>query len=292
MKKYAFILAILATTSVRGDAPNFEAKDAAQFATFWSSGAEITRYELSQSRYGEAHAGHAELIFVQEPFLPDAQVKSDSGGPPAEPTFKLNALRTFNTGFYSYRTMQSTFAPIDRERFPHALKTTLSVQDWCGQVFQQINFRDGKWQHRSYSYFQSEGDFVEELPEAWLEDELWLLLRRDPNSLPLGKVEVIPALLHGRFAHQAAKIETAQASLQADGNETVYQIDYTSTSRRLSIRFNTEFPHYIQGWTETSPRGTTTARRTHGMGQVEYWRLNQPKDAPLREKLGLERIPN
>ena len=113
---------------------------------FWFSGAEINHYTLDQSRYGQQHPGHAEFIFVTEPFLTQQQVKNETGGQPSTDVLKLNTLRTFNTGIYSYRTMTSTFQPIDLARFPHALKTTTSVQDWCGQSFQQINRKHSQWQ--------------------------------------------------------------------------------------------------------------------------------------------------
>ncbi|MFQ3270854.1 MAG: hypothetical protein ACI9A1_001173, partial [Lentimonas sp.] len=112
---------------------------------FWFNGAEINRYELSQSRYGEQHPGHAEFIFVTEPFLMHQQVKDERGIDPSTDVLKLNALRTFNTGIYSYRTMTSTFRPIDLLAYPHALKTTTSVQDWCGHAYQQINRTTTGW---------------------------------------------------------------------------------------------------------------------------------------------------
>lgn len=290
MKILFGVVLLLAVGSACSKVPQASTRDAEAFASFWSTGAEITSYALSQNRYGESHEGHAELIFVTEPFLPDAQVKRDFGSGPAVPALKLNALRTFNTGLYSYRTMQSTFAPLDRERFPHALKSTLSVQDWCGQVFQQINLRDDGWRQQLYSYFQSTGDASSTLPLAWLEDELWLLIRRDPSALPTGELEIVPALLHSRFAHQPLKAEAARTRLEQDGSEFVYEIQYLSFTRSLTIRFNAEFPHFIQGWTETTEQGTTKARRQGGLGQSEYWRWNKPKNGKLREKLGLEAV--
>ena len=89
-----------------------------QVRNFWFAGAEINRYELSQMRYGESHPGHAEFIFVTEPFLTKPHVKNEYGGQPSTDVLKLNALRTFNTGIYSYRTMTSTFQPIDLDTYP------------------------------------------------------------------------------------------------------------------------------------------------------------------------------
>ena len=47
-------------------------------AQWYDRGAEITRYDLSQARYGESRAGHAVLIYVTEPVDTVAQVKSDN----------------------------------------------------------------------------------------------------------------------------------------------------------------------------------------------------------------------
>jgi len=122
-----------------------------QIRSFWFAGAEISRFELSQSRYGAQHAGQAVFIFVTEPFDLDEQVKSDTGGTGTTPVLKLNALRTFNTGIYSYRTMLSTFTPTRDLAAPQVIKETLSVQDWCGQVFTQINRTEDRWQLQSFS---------------------------------------------------------------------------------------------------------------------------------------------
>ena len=43
---------------------------------YWYQGkAEISRFELQQSRYGEVHQGDAVMIFVTEDFRTDIQVK-------------------------------------------------------------------------------------------------------------------------------------------------------------------------------------------------------------------------
>lgn len=273
-------------------AETIESPTGKQLADYWGSGAELTKFDLSQARYGESHAGHAELIFAREPFLVEEQVKRDFGDGEAVPALKLNALRTFNTGLYSYRTMQSTFAAFDRAAFPYALKSSLSVQDWCGQVYQQINWEQAAWGLRSFSYFQNSGDQDLHLEGVWLEDDFWLVLRQDPNDLPVGEFRAIPALLFGRLAHVESRPERVFASLEVDGEVAVYRVRYPDLKRTLQIEFKRAFPYYIQGWKEEDSQGTTTARRTHGMGQVEYWKLNAPGDARLREGLGLEKVPD
>jgi len=257
---------------------------------FWFNGAEINRYELSQARYGANHPGHVEFVFVTEPFLIDQQVKDESGTGSSTDVLKLNALRTFNTGIYSYRTMTSTFKPIDLERFPHALKSNTSVQDWCGQVFQQINRRDDSWQGRLFSYFESEGDQSFKLADAWLEDELWLLIRLDPSRLPRGEIKAIPGALHARFAHQPVDVRQATGELKTGRKISSYILHYPALERTLSIRFDTRFPHIIRGWTDAGPQGTTTATLQDRIMNSTYWSENQPGDRAKRRQLGLEPV--
>ncbi|MEK6765191.1 MAG: hypothetical protein AABY49_03040 [Planctomycetota bacterium] len=88
----------------------FSLPEEKDFHSYWYNyGAEITRFELEQSRYGEIHPGHAVLIFVTEPFLPDIQVKSDyeTSRGKSIPVLKLNFIKRFNTGIYDYSMMKS-----------------------------------------------------------------------------------------------------------------------------------------------------------------------------------------
>ncbi|MFK7852106.1 MAG: septum formation inhibitor Maf [Akkermansiaceae bacterium] len=263
-----------------------------QVRDFWFSGAEINSYELSQSRYGQNHRGHAEFIFVTEPFLTEKQVKDERGSKNSTQILKLNALTTFNTGFYSYRTMTSTFRPIDLENFPHALKSTTSIQDWCGQAFQQLNRRENGWSVQLNSYFEKFADKNTTLPSAYLEDELWITLRLDPKKLPTGKIDMIPGALFTRFHHKPIVPKNAIATLDMSGKVGVYTVSYPSYRRALSIGFSKKFPHIIGAWTEKTTSGTTTAKLSHRMMNVNYWDLNKPKHSTKRKELGLDPIAN
>ncbi len=268
----------------------FPALHSDEVRDFWFAGAEISTYELSQSRYGETHPGHAQFVFVTEPFLTGPQVKNEYGGGESVDVLKLNALRTFNTGIYSYRTMTSTFQPIELATYPHALKTNTSIQDWCGQAFQQLNKSETGWRGELRSYFQRAGDQDFELPEVWLEDELWLRLRLDPSSLPTGRFNAVPGAVVTRFNHRLIQAEEAVAALKSRGKLTSYILRYPELERRLIIRFDTEFPHIIREWEEIGPRGTTTAKLTHRIMNSEYWSENRPEDAKKRKSLGLEPV--
>nr|MBC8554458.1 hypothetical protein [Candidatus Brocadiales bacterium] len=118
--------------------------DESDFHSYWYNyGAEITRFELEQNRYGEIHSGHANLIYVTEPFLPDIHVKSDyeSSRKKSIPVLKLNLIKRFNTGIYDYSMMKSVFTPIPTEgqQYSKTLKVSTTRQDWCGHVYLQYN---------------------------------------------------------------------------------------------------------------------------------------------------------
>ncbi len=269
---------LLATSALHAD----------KIRDFWFSGAEICSYDLSQSRYGKNHPGHAELIFVTEPFLTGRQVKNENGKGSSTDVLKLNALTTFNTGVYSYRTMASTFRPMDLEKFPHALKSTTSIQDWCGQAFQQSNFRKGTWKTQIRSYFEDAGDSDLTLPAATLEEEFWITLRLDPGKLPSGKTKVIPSAIYTRFNHKPIQAYEAFAFIKESEGTTAFSLNYPALDRTLTIWFDTAFPHIIRKWTERTATGTTTATLRERLMNIEYWNLNDPDDASKRKQLGLK----
>ena len=77
------------------------------------------------------------------------------------------------TGIYPYSMMLSVFTPIDRSSHPQSLKATMSVKEWCGQVFTQLNLEENAYKVRWFSYFEQDGDGESSLEKTWLEDELW-----------------------------------------------------------------------------------------------------------------------
>ena len=176
-----------------------ERKVSEEFKEYWFAGkAEITSYELEQSRYGEQREGEAVLIYVTEDFLDDEQVKANAQGNNTTGILKLNATKKFLTGIYPYSIMQSSFYPV--EGSSHALKVSASIQEWCGQVYMQLNNRSG-YEIISHSYFAGEADQSLSLPEVHLENEIWNQLRIDPDLLPAGEIRIIPSFEYIRLAH-------------------------------------------------------------------------------------------
>ena len=268
-------------------------QEANLFNDYWYSGsAELTGYQLELNRYGEVRNGHAVMVFVTEPFSAEKQVKLDYPNQAAEgdniSVLKLNALRKFTTGVYDYSMMNSVFTPVSLDKHPNTLKVTCSSQDWCGQSFTQLNYRESGYQLQEFSYFESEGDKSKNLGDALLEDEIFTRLRLNPASLPTESVELIPSLFFSRIAHVKLKPKKARISFKSEKEaSTQCIIEYLHLDRTVKIDFGSEFPHEILSWEEID-NGKTTVRATKAKSiRSPYWDRNAKKYEYLRDSLGI-----
>lgn len=261
------------------------------FHDYWYQGkAEISTYDVVQERYGETRSAEQVSVYVTEDFSKKKQVKLDdaaSAGDDRVPVLKLNTLRRFHTGIYDYSIMLSVFSPVDGSP---ALKTTCTVQDWCGQVFFQTNLEKSGIRARSFSYFETEGDSDKRLPIVLLEDELWTKIRLNPDQIPSGKVNILPSATYVRLRHKPFQPEAAEVKIETSGAESVLKINYLNIPRSLSIRFETASPYRILGWEETSggdsavqSKGTIKASRMSA-----YWSEHNNLHLPLRDSLRLK----
>jgi hypothetical protein len=271
-------------------------RDPAAFEGYWSKGqAEITSYTLEQARYGEIHSGQAVLIFVTEDMSKRRQVKLERpeiAGDDRVRVLKLNLTKKFSTGVYPYSMMESVFTPLD---LSGTLKLTASVQEWCGQVFAQLNRHSDGLKIELRSYFESEGDQNKTLSDLAIEDDIWTRLRLDPASLETGIVEILPSMLYLRLSHRPITSYAARATMTPAGPDGIatYLLEYPDLQRTLTIRYRAAFPYEIESWEEKYPEGrggtllTTRAVRKERL-MLDYWNHNGTVDAPLRKRLGLE----
>ena len=292
---YRYLLIIFLTICISCGSQNKEnpnLKLSEEFKEYWYSGeAEITSYELEQARYGEIRKGEAVLIYVTEDFLPDEQVKANSQNEKNISVLKLNSTKNFITGIYPYSIMQSSFYPLNGQE--HALKVSASIQEWCGQVYTQLNNKN-KYEVTSHSYFQGEADQDLKLEKVALENEVWNRLRIEPNALPTGEFEMIPSLEFLRLSHKAIKPYRVRGEFYTINNLNVYVLEYPDLERKLKISFSRSFPFTIEKWEETYPSGfgenqkilVTKAVKKQRL-KSDYWNKNANKNLPLREKLGL-----
>jgi len=279
----------------------FEPPDGTAFSDYWHQGlAELTRYDLTHARYGELRKGDAVLIFVTEDFRTDKWVKLDDyagdGKSKAVPILKANLSYHFNTGIYPYSILTSVFSALDVNTYRHSLKASTTVQEWCGHVYTQLLNKGKQYEGVSHSYFEREADQELALKAAWLEDEIWTRIRISPQSLPVGKLEIIPSLKYARLLHRKPAVEKAEGSLaESTDGLVIYTLTYLDFERELKIRFKKEFPHeilefeetYMDGFGANAKRLTTVGRKTHSL-RLDYWNKNSVADSTYRNQLGLE----
>ena len=263
-----------------------------EFKKYWYAGdAEITSYKLEQARYGEIRQGSAVLIYVTEPFHKQKQVKADENNSDNIPVLKLNSTKNYLTGIYPYSIMSSCFYPIYDNS--HAIKVSFSSQEWCGQVYAQLNNRE-KFKIMSHSYFESEADVSRDLEKAVLENELWNKIRINPEGLPVGELKIIPSMEFIRLSHSVLKSYRATVSLVKNTDLSTYKISYPELNRILEINFTSTFPYTIESWSDTFKDGYgPKAKMLTSIGtklksiKSPYWQKNSNAFLPLRDSLGL-----
>lgn len=269
-------------------------KDISYTLKQFSGKAEICSYELSRARYDNVHHGEAVLIFVTEPFLPVDQVKSNKGSN-AEPikVLKMNKIDRFSTGIYDYSMYTSVFTPIEKYDPVYPLKISFSCQDWCGQVFSQLNNSNG-YEYSQYSYFQKEGDKSVHYDYAMLEESLFNLVRMDTALLPIGSFSLFPSQSYTRTSHIKFKEYSANASIGSKAELIVYNYEIPELKRSVRIFLDPNDQMKIVRWTETYPTvfdGTlrTSTYSLKASFTKPYWDLNSLEDNHLRDSLDMIR---
>jgi hypothetical protein len=278
--------------------PPLPTKLTEEFKSYWFDGtAEVTSYHLTQARYGELRSGEAVFIFVTEPFSKSKQVKKDhttSDDPDRVDVLKLNATRKFNTGLYPYSLMSSVFQPLDGSS-SHAIKSTTSVQEWCGHTYLETNRHKKEIHVSGKSYFESDGDIEFNIPLTWLEDELWGLMRLNPKDLPVGDFSLVPGGMYLRMAHKEIQSYSAHGHLSEEAGQFIYTIEIPEFDKVLKIWCSNSFPYtidrwedtYVSGWGESAKRLTTTATLNKRI-KTDYWTKNTNADSTMRAVLGLD----
>ena len=228
---------------------------------------------------------------MTEDFLPKKQVKADSANRAqtgAIPVLKLNHLRKFVTGIYDYANMTSVFTPLNAQQHPQTLKTTTSIQEWCGQTWLQANWRGQEYQVQGHSYFEREADEVYPLPKAVFEDELLSRIRL--RQIQEGPVQLIVAGQDARMLHQAWRVQPAQITLQRQAKQTVLTVRYLQSARKLVVVYESAFPHGILSVTVTAGEQLLSRLTRTEVVRSAYWGQNRNADEALRDKLQLPKL--
>ena len=269
---------------------------------YWTQGkAEVSVYELSQNRYKENHPGQLVNVFVTEDFLTDKQVKNERYVNVNSTWILKNIqLRKFTTGVYDYSLFSSVFTPIDRTKFPQSLKVTATSQEWCGTIFTQLNLRGEKYKYEQRSYFEKEGDVSNIINAAFLEDELYTVLRMNPELLPKGDFQIIPALNFMPFQHLSNRTYKANAGIRTYKENVFqgeklneYRVRFPELKRELRIIFENKAPYKVVGWLDSFPSAfdgkiRTTKATLKNQKILAYWGQSGLRDINLRRELGLD----
>ncbi len=261
---------------------------------YWYDGnAEISSYTLSQARYGEIHNGTATLIFVTEPFSKTSNTKADYPNQNNIPVLKLNRNKKFNTGIYPYAMMNSTFFPFEKGN--HSLKITSSIQEWCGMTYVEMKNNTNNFIFNFNSYFEGASFQNKKIEKTILEDDIWSLIRLNPELLPTGKLAIIPSFFFLNSKHEPFKSYTGEAKLEKSASATIYTITYPKINRTLQINFESSFPYKILSWEESHESGygknkkvLTTKASLMKTIKIDYWNKNSTKDSIWRDSLLLK----
>ncbi len=262
---------------------------------YWFDGnAEINTYELEQVRYGAIHKGKAVALFVTEPYIKSKQVKADQYDPKNPDhtlVLKLNHIKEFQTGVYPYRLFSSVFTELGEMSSAHALKVVSAIYEWCGAVFAQLNQHNSHNELKLYSYFESEGDMLNRIPIQSLEDEIMNLIRIQPDLLPIGDIQMLPAFDYCRFKHLPIQSVRANCAInQINDSVAEYRIHQEDIDRDFRIQYKNKSPFDILHWEETHLEDgvlmTSSATRIH-KAKLQYWRLHQVSDTIYLKELGL-----
>ncbi|HVP38196.1 MAG TPA: hypothetical protein VMS93_03325 [Candidatus Saccharimonadales bacterium] len=281
------------------------------FDAVWRDGrAELDGYRLTVQRYGHPRSGRAVLIYVTEPFSAAKHVKLDD--PSRAPgdvldVLKLNLVRHFQTGIYDYHTMISLFV---RAADFAPVKEAFSGSEWCGQVYDEMQFGTREVTDRFSSYFEGESGATRlGLPGGGLaEDDLFILLRglRGPFLGPGARrsVAFLPSpfyarLTHARPAWGTAEIERLAAPqtvrVPAGGFRAWLYVVRVPGQREGRFWVEAGAPHRILGWAWEPARGGpprrllggTDAGELTGSARLPYWNLHDPGGEQYLRQLGL-----
>jgi len=270
------------------------------FWDHWGDGqAELASYRLTRQRYKQARKGTTVLVFVTETFTDAQRVKSDGGHPDEYPVLKVNRADDYQTGIYDYNVMTSTFVRIDGTApIGQPVKVSMSMQEWCGHVYEQLITGSGALDWTSHSYFDGEADRRQDLPlpeDGLLLDALPILVRGLVGDLvPAGGSRTLPALrtLASRRTQHAPPKWTEVTIARSDeltdvtvpaGTFSVRTITTTVGNQTTEWSVEAAPPHRLIRWAN----GTREVAELLGVDRQPYWQKNREGDEALLERIGL-----
>ena len=280
------------------------------FWKHWGDGqAELSGYDLTFPRYGEARKGVAVTVFVTETFSNSLRVKSDPGRHPSSdefPVLKLNLVQDFQTGVYDYNLMTSAFvalAPVNGLSAGSATKVSFSSQEWCGNVYAQLLFDAAAARLVSHSYFDGEADQqrVLALPANALSADAILLWARGLAAPVLApgqrrEVALVQSLKTARLLHKRLEVSSAMLARDTEPVRVTVPAGAFEGERRTvqiaggatwTVLVETAEPHRILQW-ETSDGEKAVLLASD---RFEYWKMHGEGQEAELARLGLKPRP-
>jgi hypothetical protein len=163
-----------------------------------------------------------------------------------------------------------------------------------------LNLIGGKYKYEQRSYFEREGDVSNTMNAAFLEDELYTVLRMNPELLPKGDFPIIPALNFMQLKHLSNRTYKANAGIRTYKENAFqgeklneYRVRFPELKRELRIVFENKAPYKVVGWLDSFPSAfdgkiRTTRADLKKQKMIAYWKQNSLNDSSLRKELGLK----
>ncbi len=274
-----------------------------EFNKLWYDGnAEISVYDVEEYRYGAPRKAERIMVFVTEPLDVETGIKPDTRGEDRKivKALKLNDLLTFNTGIYKYNVMNSVFVGLENKfglESGQTIKLSMSVQEWCGNVYERVLRKGDLYAGKLFSYFDSEGEKNYELENATEiipEEALLINLRElDNEFVKLGEskdVQLLSSMWERRKKHIPIKVFSTKiykkGGIKIKTAIGKKEANYFSWKRANSSLFELwvekEYPHRILKWkNESSSKGEIRSSI-----RKPYWELNKNKDEKIRKSMG------
>lgn len=204
-------------------------------STIWDDGlAEVAVYDAHWNIYGKDRTFGARLITAKEAFDMDRHVKAD---PPYEgrsirDVLKENLIMEIQTENYPYRFLRTVF--VSHEDPASLVKETVGSQEWCGNTFQEYRSWTSPTSREFHSYFDGEGDGVENIdlrPNDLFRDQLFSTLRFTADDTTEKRIRLWPSLVTNR----AKPMRPLEGVLRRSGPETIRAAGRDWSCRRFDI---------------------------------------------------------
>ena len=162
-----------------------------------------------------------------------------------------------------------------------------------------MNFKDSRYNVEQRSYLEKEGDVNYTTEGAFIEEEIFTVLRMNPQLLPTGNFTMIPSLNFNQLKHLKTKSVNVKAAIwtykesEFQGEKlNEYRVVFPDLKRKLRIIFENKAPYKIVGWLDSFPSAfdkqiRTTKAILKKQKMLPYWSQNSLNDSKLRKELGL-----